>query len=154
MLKRRCGVAPNDVRPDAQPVRRKCEVADPRLQVSGNGLPRWRRSVWVPREQEVSAVHLHFRAEKVVPGRQNDRAGEGNSVSTSAPVTAGSPCLGLMLFTTVCWAARVGFKSSVEKRSVWLLPFRVAESISTSEGEFSRVGTCGVRLATESSGKW
>src|ERR1051326_8300744 len=74
-------------------------------------------------------------------------------ISTSAPVTAGSPCFTLMLFTTVGWAVKLGFKSCVEKRSVWLLLFRVAESISTSEGEFSRVGTCGVRLATESSGE-
>src|SRR6266704_974453 len=67
-------------------------------------------------------------------------------INTSSPVTAPSPlvfslgCL-LMPFTTEFDAVKLGFTIVAEKVRLPLALSRVAESISTSAGEFVRVTT-------------
>jgi hypothetical protein len=58
-----------------------------------------------------------------------------------------------MPLTTVFATVKLGLFSVARKPSVLSAEFRVAASISTSEGEFTRVGTFGVCAVFESLGK-
>jgi len=138
------------------PVRRKFGVADPRLQVSGNGLPRCDDRFGCREEQEVSAVHLHFRAEKS-SARRAKRSGLVKITVIS--ISRSGHCGFTLLRADVVhnrFAGRRGSDSKALSRSVvcGYCHFRVAESISTSEGGVQPGGKPAVcELATESSGK-
>src|SRR5215470_3169817 len=83
-------------------------------------------------------------------------------ISTSSPDLGPSPpVFRLMLFTTVLLTMKFVLRICAEISSVPAVLSRVAVSISTSEGELTRVGTLGVlkvggpevRATSESSGK-
>ena len=71
------------------------------------------------------------------------------AIWTTSPVSGPSPSVvlsgsSLMPVTTVFPTEKRGFTRLGVKASVPRLPSRVASSISTSAGEFTRVGTCAV----------
>jgi len=79
------------------------------------------------------------------------------SIATPPPVAAPSPPVnGVELeipFTTVFATVKLALSRVAPKPSVVSLESRVAAWISTSEGEFIRVGTVMVRAVSESLGK-
>ena len=166
-IERRSGISADDVRPDSQPVRSQVLVANPFLEVGGAGGERGPRRDDGPgrREpEEVAVRQLHLGHEEVVIGGQAKGLGEEHveldflprDGAVAAGVEAGARMDPLR---TELFAVKL--ELMIPDVNVRLPAEALRSPNSTSEGELTRVGTCGVlnvggpevRPTSESMGK-